>query len=61
MSNDFTTIWISKTNKQNLDNLIEKIKKIVRKKKISYDEMLSIILCVKSLDQQLSEMIAQDY
>ena len=60
MSNDYTTIWVSRDNKQKLDTLIDKIKKIVHKKTISYDEILSIVLCVKSLDQQLQDYILEN-
>jgi len=59
MNNNFSTIWISKINKEKLNDLRKKVKKIVRKNKITYDEIVSILLCIRPLDQQLSDMILE--
>jgi hypothetical protein len=53
-----TTIEISIETYNECHNLKERIEKIV-KKTISFDKLLKIMLSVKSIDQQLSEMMLE--
>jgi hypothetical protein len=53
-----TTIEVSIETYNECHSLKEKIEKIV-KKTISFDKLLKIMLSVKSIDQQLSEMMLE--
>lgn len=58
MNNNRTTIAISKQTLKKLHNLQHKLEKIVGKK-LSPEKVIRILLCIKPLEEQLVDLIAE--
>ena len=54
-----TTIEISIATRDKLYSLGQEIAKIARKRSLSFDQTINILLSAKTLDQQISELILQ--
>jgi 2-hydroxy-3-keto-5-methylthiopentenyl-1-phosphate phosphatase len=52
-----TTIEITITNRDKLHSIADSLQKILRKRHVSLDEALAVLLTVKSLDVVLQDMI----
>jgi hypothetical protein len=55
-----TTIEISTPNSERLHSLAEKLQKILRKKKVSLDQAISVLLTTKSVEETISDMILEN-
>lgn len=57
---DTTTIEISIANAKRLHSIADSLQTILRKRKVSLDQVINVLLTAKSLDVILQDMILED-
>ena len=57
---NMTTMDISMENKGKLHGVATQLEQILRKKKVSLDEVVSVLLAIKPLDVVLLDMMLED-